>query len=52
MSVTKTLQGKTVQEPFRRSLGQAVQWFDMLQVEIEHHLEDALANAHTKLNEA
>ncbi|KAH7905365.1 hypothetical protein BJ138DRAFT_1138299 [Hygrophoropsis aurantiaca] len=28
--------GDAILEPFRRSLGQAVQWFDVLSIEIEH----------------
>ncbi|KAG2121677.1 hypothetical protein BD769DRAFT_1629375 [Suillus cothurnatus] len=33
--------GQIIQEPFRRSLGQAVQWFDILQVEVECQTEAA-----------
>ncbi|KAG6369472.1 hypothetical protein JVT61DRAFT_14362 [Boletus reticuloceps] len=29
------IQGTAIQEPFRLSLGSAVQWFDILQVEVE-----------------
>ncbi|KAG2744422.1 hypothetical protein P692DRAFT_201808444 [Suillus brevipes Sb2] len=35
--------GEVIQEPFRRSLGQAIQWFDLLQVEVERRLEGALS---------
>ncbi|KAG1837541.1 hypothetical protein F4604DRAFT_1692187 [Suillus subluteus] len=31
--------GEFIQEPFRRSLGQAILWFDVLQVEVESQLE-------------
>lgn len=41
-----TFQGQTIQEPFRRSLSKAVQWFDILQVEVEHRVESILAEAH------
>ncbi|KAH7905408.1 hypothetical protein BJ138DRAFT_1230003, partial [Hygrophoropsis aurantiaca] len=34
--------GDTILEPFRRSLGQAVQWFDVLSIEIEHQTEKIL----------
>ena len=29
-------------DPFRHSLSQAIQWFDVLQVELEHWLDTAL----------
>ncbi|KAI6101608.1 hypothetical protein EDD17DRAFT_1489349, partial [Pisolithus thermaeus] len=35
-------QGGNILEPFCRSLGHAVQWYDMLQVEIERNVEDIL----------
>jgi hypothetical protein len=35
-------QGDIIQEPFRRSLGYAIQWFDVLQIEVEHQLEAAI----------
>ncbi|KAF8444153.1 hypothetical protein L210DRAFT_3611346 [Boletus edulis BED1] len=34
--------GDVIQEPFRRSLGYAVQWYDILLVEVEHNLEATL----------
>ncbi|KAG2091619.1 hypothetical protein BD769DRAFT_1631979 [Suillus cothurnatus] len=34
--------GEFIQEPFRRSLGQAILWFDVLQVELESQLERAV----------
>ncbi|KAG1740564.1 hypothetical protein EDD22DRAFT_982220 [Suillus occidentalis] len=33
--------GQIIQEPFRHNLGQAVQWFVILQVEVEHQTEVA-----------
>ncbi|KAG9309036.1 hypothetical protein JVU11DRAFT_11032 [Chiua virens] len=36
-------QGHTIQEPFRRSLGQAIQWFDIVNVELEQHVEGILS---------
>ncbi|KAG1769968.1 hypothetical protein EV702DRAFT_1181682 [Suillus placidus] len=38
----KNAKGEIIQEPFRRSLGYAIQWFDVLQIEVEHQLEAAL----------
>ncbi|KAG1796136.1 hypothetical protein EV424DRAFT_1547219 [Suillus variegatus] len=32
-------QGEIIQEPFRRSLGHVIQWFDVLQIEVERWLE-------------
>lgn len=34
--------GSTILEPFRRSLGHAIQWYDILQVEIEKNVEAIL----------
>ncbi|KAG1878248.1 hypothetical protein F4604DRAFT_1880298 [Suillus subluteus] len=34
--------GQLIQEPFRRGLGQAVQWFNILQIEVERQTEVAL----------
>ncbi|KAF8120229.1 hypothetical protein EV363DRAFT_1191626 [Boletus edulis] len=34
--------GTATQEPFRRSLGSAVQWYDILQVEVNQRIEAAL----------
>ncbi|KAG1722047.1 uncharacterized protein EDB91DRAFT_1274740, partial [Suillus paluster] len=33
--------GELVQEPFRRGLGHAVQWYDVLQVEIERQVDNS-----------
>ncbi|KAG6374455.1 hypothetical protein JVT61DRAFT_4497 [Boletus reticuloceps] len=46
------LQGQTIQEPFRRSLGHAVQWFNILQVEVERQIESILAAARGRFSEA
>ena len=35
-------QGEVVQDAFRRGFGHAVQWYDSLQVRIEHQLEGAI----------
>ncbi|KAG1859382.1 hypothetical protein DFJ58DRAFT_840241 [Suillus subalutaceus] len=32
-------QGEVIQDPFRRGLGYAVQWYDILQVEVERQVE-------------
>ncbi|KAG2737671.1 hypothetical protein P692DRAFT_201672633, partial [Suillus brevipes Sb2] len=34
--------GNEVREPFRRGLGHAVQWYDILQIEVERQIEDLL----------
>ncbi|KAI6004794.1 hypothetical protein EDD15DRAFT_2359638 [Pisolithus albus] len=39
--------GKSVQDPFRRSLGRAIQWFDILQVEVERQIDDNRDLQHT-----
>lgn len=36
------LKGNEVREPFRRGLGHAVQWYDILQIEVERQIEDLL----------
>ncbi|KAF8452783.1 hypothetical protein L210DRAFT_3608606 [Boletus edulis BED1] len=45
-------QGYTVQEPFRRSLGRAIQWHDVLHLQIECRLEAAIAESRARLSEA
>ena len=35
-------QGGAVQEPFRHSLSHAVQWYDVLQVQVEHRVEEII----------
>lgn len=40
--IKTVLQGEAVREPFQRSLGFAVQWYDILQVEVEWQVEGAL----------
>ncbi|KAG1745519.1 uncharacterized protein EDB91DRAFT_1236381 [Suillus paluster] len=42
-SALHTHYGEVIQEPFQRSLGQVIQWFDLLQVEVECRLEGALS---------
>ncbi|KAG2124876.1 hypothetical protein DEU56DRAFT_963177 [Suillus clintonianus] len=34
--------GDEIREPFRRGLGHAVQWYDILQIEVERQIEDLL----------
>lgn len=36
-------QGSAMQDPLQRSLGRAIQWFDVLQVKLEHQLETAVS---------
>ena len=38
-------QGNPIQDAFRRGLGYAVQWYDILQVHIEREVESALQSA-------
>jgi hypothetical protein len=42
-------QGEIIQEPFRRGLGHAVQWYDVLQVEIERQVEGALQSSRDRV---
>ncbi|KAG1842228.1 hypothetical protein F4604DRAFT_1884792 [Suillus subluteus] len=44
--------GQLIQEPFRRGLGQAVQWFDILQIEVERQTEAALQICREQVYEA
>ncbi|KIO09804.1 hypothetical protein M404DRAFT_130054 [Pisolithus tinctorius Marx 270] len=39
-----TREGKIVQEPFRRSISHAVQWFDVLQIHVERHVENIIGH--------
>ncbi|KAI5987395.1 hypothetical protein F5J12DRAFT_728469, partial [Pisolithus orientalis] len=39
-------QGKIVQELFHHSISHAVQWFDVLQIHIEHHIENIIGHCH------
>ncbi|KAG2096306.1 uncharacterized protein F5147DRAFT_778354 [Suillus discolor] len=41
--------GEIIQDPFRRGLGYAVQWYDILQVQIEHQVEEALQNSRDRV---
>ncbi|KAI6025272.1 hypothetical protein BKA83DRAFT_4492027 [Pisolithus microcarpus] len=44
--------GKSVQDPFRRSLGRAIQWFDILQVEVERQIESILTRCRVRISHA
>ncbi|KAG1719944.1 hypothetical protein EDD22DRAFT_1027885, partial [Suillus occidentalis] len=44
--------GQLIQEPFRRGLGQAVQWFDILQIEVERQTEVSLQLCREQVHEA
>lgn len=43
------LQGTPVQEPYRRSLGRAIQWFDVLQIELDNRIEKILAKCRERI---
>jgi predicted nucleic acid-binding protein len=46
MSSTKTTwQGQLIQDMFQRGLGYAIQWYDILQVQVEQQVESALQSA-------
>lgn len=45
-------QGQVIQEPFRRGLGQAVQWYDILQNEVEQQTEAAVQISRERVYEA
>ncbi|KAG1901766.1 uncharacterized protein F5891DRAFT_1187233 [Suillus fuscotomentosus] len=42
--------GNIIQEPFRRSLGSAVQWYDILQIEMERKIEAAILQARYQMH--
>lgn len=42
-------QGGLIQDPFRRGLGYAVQWFDILQVQVEQQLETLLQQSRDRI---
>ncbi|KAH7905288.1 hypothetical protein BJ138DRAFT_1017919 [Hygrophoropsis aurantiaca] len=44
--------GEAIHEPFRRSLGQAVQWFDILQIMVEQQLDQTLQSCREHVREA
>ena len=46
---TSGLQGETIHEPFRRSLGHAVQWFDMLQLKVDSRVEHIIASCRDRI---
>ncbi|KAN0087822.1 hypothetical protein V8E55_006443 [Tylopilus felleus] len=41
--------GDTLQDPFRRSLAMAVQWYDVLQVEVEKHIENVIKSCRDRV---
>jgi hypothetical protein len=41
--------GEIIQEPFRRGLGNAVQWYDVLQIEIERQVEEVLQRSRDRV---
>ncbi|RDB15038.1 hypothetical protein Hypma_005430 [Hypsizygus marmoreus] len=41
--------GERIQEPFRRGLGYAIQWYDSLQIKIEQRINDALISAEDQI---
>ncbi|KAG2136082.1 uncharacterized protein EDB93DRAFT_1242431 [Suillus bovinus] len=41
--------GEIIQDPFRRGLGYAIQWYNILQVQIERQVEEALQNSHDRV---
>ncbi|KAG6369896.1 hypothetical protein JVT61DRAFT_13361 [Boletus reticuloceps] len=43
--------GSAVQEPFRRSLGRAIQWYDVLHVELDRHLEYIMSQCHRRITQ-
>ncbi|KAF8430674.1 hypothetical protein L210DRAFT_3417312 [Boletus edulis BED1] len=43
---------EAIQEPFRRSLGFAVQWYDILQVEVERDIEAAIQRCRDVIRDA
>ena len=45
-------QGEIVHDPFRRGLGSAVQWYDILQVEVERRIEGAIQACRDRITAA
>ncbi|KAG1789411.1 uncharacterized protein HD556DRAFT_1311373 [Suillus plorans] len=43
--------GESIREPFRRSLGHAVQWFDILQIQVEHQLESLIQQCRYRITQ-
>ncbi|KAG2053166.1 hypothetical protein BDR06DRAFT_972420 [Suillus hirtellus] len=41
--------GEIIQDPLCRGLGYAVQWYNILQVQIEHQVEEALQNSYDRV---
>ncbi|KIJ09255.1 hypothetical protein PAXINDRAFT_17653 [Paxillus involutus ATCC 200175] len=48
----QTMLGNTIQEPFRHSLGHAIQWYDILQVEVENCVQSTLEQCRQRVQEA
>ncbi|KAF8452432.1 hypothetical protein L210DRAFT_3383491, partial [Boletus edulis BED1] len=44
-------EGSAVQEPFRRALGRAIQWFDVLQVELDRHFESIMSHCRQRITQ-
>ncbi|KAG2111091.1 hypothetical protein DEU56DRAFT_936200, partial [Suillus clintonianus] len=44
--------GQAIQEPFRRGLGQAVQWYDILQIQVEQQTEATVQICRDRVYEA
>ncbi|KAF8451140.1 hypothetical protein L210DRAFT_3500312 [Boletus edulis BED1] len=43
--------GSAVQEPFRHALGRAIQWFDVLQVELDRHFESIISHCRQRITQ-
>ena len=43
------VQGEPVQDPFRRGIGHAIQWYDTLRQRLEAMVESAINNAHSRI---
>ncbi|KAG1837517.1 hypothetical protein DFJ58DRAFT_718872 [Suillus subalutaceus] len=48
---TDSSQGEVIQDPFRRGLGYAVQWYDILQVEVERQVETVVQQHRDRIAE-
>jgi hypothetical protein len=49
LRVFKSLQGNSIRDPFRRSIGHASQWYDLLKTDIDQHLEETLLQAERQI---
>jgi len=45
------VKGEVVRDPFRRGLGHAVQWFDILQIEVDSKVEAVLQQCQDRVAE-